>query len=203
MSFTAQIRQRGSGRKLQKLISHPENPAVSSRGHPGCSACHDQFPLGQATIVFKFVLGGACTRLCPVVAVLASCHILIFRLGRRAHKDFSYQDMGVVAGVVFCTTLLLQLAVVSLCTLWPIKHDLALLTTPHGWRQLYSLANSNLDVWVLSTIACLANIVCLASIANFSLKRQTSHKAPAYKIVQVLVAVLALLSQVCSKDGSS
>lgn len=104
--------------------------------------------------------------------------------------------MGVIAGVVFCTTLLLQLAIVSMCTLWPIKHDLALLTRLHGWQQLYSVANSNLDVWVLSTIACLANIICLASIANFSLKRETSHKVPPYKVVQVLVAVLALLTQV-------
>ena len=111
--------------------------------------------------------------------------------------------MGVIAGVVFCTSLLLQLAIVSLCTLWPIKHDLALLTKPHGWRQLYSLANSNLDVWVLSTIACLANVICLASVANYSPKRETSQEAPAYKAAQVLVAALALLSQVCSKEGTS
>lgn len=111
--------------------------------------------------------------------------------------------MGVIAGVVFCTTLLLQLAIVSLCTLWPIKHDLAHLIRPHGWWQLYSLANSNLDVWVLSTTACLANIICLASVARFSLKRKSPHKAPAYKAVQLLVAILALLSQVCSTGGSS
>lgn len=110
--------------------------------------------------------------------------------------------MGVIAGVVFCTTLLLQLAIVSLCTLWPIKHDLVLLTKPHGWRQLYSLANSNLDVWVLSTIACLANIICLASVTSLSLQRENSRNAPAYKTVQVLLAVLALVSQVCSKERS-
>ena len=135
------------------------------------------------------------------------------RIGKLAHSHtwvelartqrLSYQDMGVIAGVVYCTTLLLQLAIVSLCTLWPIKHDLVLLTRPHGWRELYSLANSNLDVWLLSTVACLANIICLASVASFSLKRETSHKAPAYKTVQVLVAVLAILSQVCSKEGNS
>ena len=131
---------------------------------------------------------------------LADTHTCV---GPTRTQKLSYQDMGVIAGVVFCTSLLLQLAIVSLFALWPLKRDLALLTTPHGWRQLYSLANSNLDVWVLSAIACLANIVCLASVASFSLKRETSHKAPAYKIVQVLVAVLALLSQVCSEEKTS
>ncbi|KAL3138200.1 hypothetical protein ABBQ38_005424 [Trebouxia sp. C0009 RCD-2024] len=103
--------------------------------------------------------------------------------------------MGLIAGVVFCTALFVQLALVSLCTLWPIKHDLALLLRPHGLQQLYSVANSNLDVWVLSTIACLMNIICLASVAQFSLKTETSHRAPPYKAVKVLVAVLALLTQ--------
>lgn len=107
--------------------------------------------------------------------------------------------MGLIAGVVFCTALFVQLALVSLCTLWPIKHDLALLARPHGWQQLYSIANSNLDIWVLSNIACLMNIICLASVANFSLKRETSHQARAYKAVKVLVAVVALLTQVCNK----
>ena len=112
--------------------------------------------------------------------------------------------MGLVAGVVFCITILLQLAVVSLCTLWPIKHDLVLLLKPRGWQQLYSVANSNLDVWTVSTIACLANTICLASVASFTLKQQTSHEAPHYKAVQVLVAVFALLIQVrCRQQASS
>ena len=111
--------------------------------------------------------------------------------------------MGLIAGVVFCITLLLQLAIVSLCTLWPIKHDLVLLLKPRGWQQLYSVANSNLDVWTLSTIACLANITCLASVASFTLKQQTSHKAPRYKAVQVVVAVFALLTQVCRRQRAS
>ena len=155
------------------------------------------------TLLFKFCASR------PLHSTLCWCR----RIGKLARtrtwiklartQRLSDQDMGVIAGVVYCTTLLLQLAIVSLCTLWPIKHDLALLTRPHGWRQLYSLANSNLDVWVLSTTACLANIICLASVASFSLNRETSHKAPAYKTVQVLVAVLAILSQVCSNEGSS
>lgn len=111
--------------------------------------------------------------------------------------------MGLIAGVVFCTALFVQLALVSLCTLWPIKHDVALLLRPHGWQQLYSVANSNLDVWVLSNIACLINIICLASVATFSLKTETSHQAPPYKAMKVLVAVLALLTQVCNKKGNS
>ncbi|DBA78719.1 TPA: hypothetical protein ACH3X1_008631 [Trebouxia sp. C0004] len=103
--------------------------------------------------------------------------------------------MGLVAAVVFCITLLLQLVVVTLCTLWPIKHDLVMLTRPHGWQQLYSIANSNLDVWVLSTLACLANISCLASVASYKHKPETSQGAPPYKITQIVIAVLALLTQ--------
>lgn len=108
--------------------------------------------------------------------------------------------MGLVAAVLFCITLLLQLLVVTLCTLWPIKHDLVMLTRPHGWQQLYSIANSNLDVWVLSTLACLANILCLASVASFKRKRETSQGAPPYKITQIIIAVLALLTQVTSSS---
>lgn len=104
--------------------------------------------------------------------------------------------MGVVAAAVFGTTLLLQLVVVTFCTLWPIKHDFLLLTRPHGWQQLYSVANSNLDVWVVSTLACLANVLCLASVAVFANKRETSQGAPPYKVTQIVIAVLALLTQV-------
>ena len=104
--------------------------------------------------------------------------------------------MGLVAAMVFSVALLLQLVVVTLCTLWPIKHDLVMLTKPHGWQQLYSVANSNLDVWVLSTLACLANVLCLASVASFKHKRETSQQAPPYKITQIVIAVLALLTQV-------
>ena len=111
--------------------------------------------------------------------------------------------MGVIAGAMFSTTLLLQLAIVTACTLWPIKHDLMLLKRPHGWQQLYSVANSNLDVWVLSSLACVANVACLASVASFTLKRQTSCEAPSYRVAQVMVAVLALLTQVCCQQHLS
>ena len=121
---------------------------------------------------------------------------LIRALGRCAKTQLTTLKMGLVAAVVFCITLLLQLVVVTLCTLWPIKHDLMMLTRPHGWQQLYSIANSNLDVWVLSTLACLANILCLAGVASFKRKRETSQGAPPYKITQIIIAVLALLTQV-------
>ena len=104
--------------------------------------------------------------------------------------------MGIVAATVFGSTLLLQLVVVTCCTLWPIKHDLVMLIRPHGWQQLYSIANSNLDVWVLSVLACLANLICLTGVASFATKRETSQGAPPYKLMQILIAVLALLTQV-------
>jgi len=125
---------------------------------------------------------------------------LIRALGRCAKSQLKTLKMGLVAAEVFCITLLLQLVVVTLCTLWPIKHDLVMLTRPHGWQQLYSIANSNLDVWVLSTLACLANMLCLASVASFKHKRETSQGAPPYKVTQIVIAVLALLTQVISSS---
>lgn len=104
--------------------------------------------------------------------------------------------MGWVANTVLGLAVVLQVAVVSLCTLWPIRHDLALLVTVQGWHKLYSISDSNLDVWLLSLLACLANIVCLTSIANSGRKRRARRVAPRFKVAQTLVAVLALIAEV-------
>ena len=105
--------------------------------------------------------------------------------------------MGWVANTILGFAVVLQIAVVSLCALWPIRRDLSLLSTVQGWHKLYSIADSNLDVWLLSSLACLGNIICLTSIANLGLRRRAAHVAPRYRVAQILIAVLALMCEVC------
>ena len=92
--------------------------------------------------------------------------------------------------------IVLQVAVVSLCALWPIRHDLILLSTLPGWRELYSISESNLDVWLLSCLVCLGNIACLASIADTTQRRYPRRVLPRYKLMQFMTALLALVAEV-------
>lgn len=104
--------------------------------------------------------------------------------------------MGWVANTILGLAVVLQVAVVSLCALWPIRHDLGLLVTLQGWQKLYTIADSNLDVWILSSLACLGNIVCLTSIANLAHRRRAARMIPRYKLAETLIAVLALITEV-------
>lgn len=104
--------------------------------------------------------------------------------------------MGWVANAILGFAVVLQVAVVSSCALWPIRHDLALLVSMQGWHKLYSISDSNLDVWLLSLLTSLGNIVCLTSITTSGQLRQTRRVAPRFRLAQTVLAVLALSTEV-------
>lgn len=58
-----------------------------------------------------------------------------------------------------------KLAVTTAAALWPIRHDLDALA--HFWDiwPLYSLADSNLDVWLLALLHTLVVAVLLSRVA--------------------------------------
>lgn len=57
-------------------------------------------------------------------------------------------------------------AVSTACALWPLQTHLHKLTHLSGWQHLYSLGNSNLDVWVQSLAHCLLLLLCLLAGAQ-------------------------------------
>lgn len=61
--------------------------------------------------------------------------------------------MGASLGVFVCVTVL-KLAATTWAALWPLKLEDTLcdLKTLSGMLQLYTLSNSNLDVWLLSIL---------------------------------------------------
>ncbi|WIA09667.1 hypothetical protein OEZ85_009053 [Tetradesmus obliquus] len=70
--------------------------------------------------------------------------------------------------------LLLELAIVSWCTLWPIGSELHELVRFAGWRKLYHVATSTLDVWLLAVLRICVMLV-LWSNTNTAYGRSRRH----------------------------
>ena len=100
-------------------------------------------------------------------------------------------SMAAIAILVLVATL--ELVGTSFCALWPVKHQLSLFKTWHGWQDMYSLSGSNLDVWLVSVLHTLL-ISLVLSVSGCSGQRRCSSPSTA----RTAISFFAAACQVCA-----
>ena len=100
-------------------------------------------------------------------------------------------SMAAIAILVLAATL--ELAGTSFCAFWPVKQQLSLFRTWHGWRDVYSVSGSNLDVWFVSVLHTLL-ISLVLSVLGCSGQRRCSPPSTA----RAAISIIAVACQVCA-----
>lgn len=93
-------------------------------------------------------------------------------------------------GLVFGTALL-EVVGSSFCALWPLRHQLRTIRTWTGFVDFYSIAGSNLDVWLQSVSHSLL-IPVIAALASVTGQQRRASRATG----KAIIAVIAALCQV-------
>ena len=96
---------------------------------------------------------------------------------------------------LFLSAAVFQVSGTTLCTLLPLKGHLSLLR--HGWWSLYSVQNSNMDVWLLS-VSYSGLLLLLTGFTACSARHMTRVQTS----VRTIVMLLSPLCQVpcCRKS---
>lgn len=103
--------------------------------------------------------------------------------------------MSWTASAVLSIALASQAVLVSLCTFWPIRHDLPPFLSLQGWRELYSVPESNLDVWLLSSVTCLGSIIYLMITKRTADRQQPSLPPNAHTTVPTVFVIAVEVCQ--------
>lgn len=106
--------------------------------------------------------------------------------------------MAVLLAIACCLLFLSDLAISTVCALWPIQNRLHKLQHLRGWQQLYSVGTSNLDVWVQTVLHCLLLFLCLVwgmRLGQRSLRPNTDKRCRRVKQAAVVLCGLCEVRQ--------